>query len=149
MASDRVHGALWTLDLSTLKWMEITPSDGPTRRTSFRMAFARGSVLLFAGSDVRGTNDLGATRPMRMFGKRWGSGTIVRQFGGVRQLRGTSKLIAFGGTDEAVFLNDLWQLCDWRTKTNYAIPLAFRRLFLLGSPPTKLHREVSRSGPRR
>ncbi len=105
---------MWSLDLATSTWTEVTPEEaGPTPRSNVRVTFVRGRVLLFGGSDVRGTNDAWSFDPE---GRTWRKIETTEEKPPVRWSPAhvwdeeEERLIAFGGTDGAKPLGDLWAL---------------------------------------
>lgn len=104
---------LWTLDLATSTWEEVTPATSPAARSNLRLACRDDGFYLFGGSNVAGTNDLwrytfdsAEWREVETSGDvppvRWSTEIVWDE---VRR-----RMIAFGGTNGALWYGDLWQL---------------------------------------
>lgn len=110
------RGDLWSYDPGEQRWTDLTPSGSrPTDRSNPSLVYDAGAgrMLLFGGADQRGTNDTWSFTPSE------GEWTRLEPTGELPPVRWSqsavfdlrrNRLLIFGGTDGAVWHDDLWEL---------------------------------------
>ncbi len=104
---------LWRLDLATTAWQEVTPTESPDARSNLRLACRDDEFYLFGGVGNFGTNDVWryafGTEAWRLIDTegelppgRWSTAIVWDAV--------EKRMIAFGGTNGAVWYDDLWEL---------------------------------------